>query len=146
MNHIAHWNVPYAMSQSLLFLMCLAGLEWPNQNSNSPNDSVVQLSMTVEWMLEIMTSRSMAFPWMILTHSESGNSGSPLALNKLHFMILMSMVWFWISLQVSSWLGISECELLSFSCDLSMPHFSKFCDQNFKLQFLTHFLTDFLKT
>ena len=35
--------------------------------------------------------------------------------------------------------------LLYFSCDLALPHFSKFCDQNFKLQLLTHFLMDFLK-
>ena len=36
--------------------------------------------------------------------------------------------------------------LLYFSHDLSMPHFSKFYDQIFKLQLLTHFLTDFFKT
>ena len=39
-----------------------------------------------------------------------------------------------------------ECVwLLYFSCDLALPHFSKFCDQNFKLQLLTHFLMYFLK-
>ena len=36
--------------------------------------------------------------------------------------------------------------LLYFSRDLATPHFSKFCGQNFKLQLLTHFLMDFLKT
>ena len=38
-----------------------------------------------------------------------------------------------------------QLQLLYFSCDLALPH-SKFCDQNFKLQLLTHFLMDFLKT
>ena len=36
--------------------------------------------------------------------------------------------------------------LLYFSCDLALPHFSKFCDQIFKLQLLTHFFMYFLKT
>ena len=107
MKCIACWNTLYAISQSLWFLTVLVGFKCPKWNLNSSNVSVAQLSVTVEQILEMMTSRSTAFPCSTLTHLESGNSDSPLALNRLCFVTLMLRVRFWMSLQVSSWLGVS---------------------------------------
>ena len=107
MNHIMCWNMLYAISQSLWFLTVLVGFKCPNQNSKSLNVWVARLSVTVKWIAEMIMLRSTTFPCSTLTHLESGNSGSPLALNKLCFMTLILIVWFQMSLQVSSWLGVS---------------------------------------
>ena len=126
MNHITHWNMLYAISQSLWFLMVLVSFECPKQNSKLPNVSVTWLLVTVEWITEMIMSRSIAFPCNTLTHFGSGNSGSPLALNRLCFMTLISIVWFQMSLWVSSWLGVStliseSLSLTQANIDLSAP-------------------------
>ena len=105
--HIACWNVLNVMSHSPWFLTDLAGLVCLNLNLKSPNISKAQLSETVEWILENMMSKSTTFPCRTLTHSESGNSGSPLMLNRLCFMTLISAMWFLTNFHVSSWLGMS---------------------------------------
>ena len=66
------------------------------------------------------------FPCNTLTHSESRNTGSTHVLNKLCLMTLMPRVWFWMSLQVSSWLGVSiliskSSSLIQANIDLSAP-------------------------
>ena len=120
MNSIVCWNMLYAISQSPWFLMVLVGFECLKQNSKSLNVSVTQLSVIVEWIPEMITLRSTTFPCNTLTHSESGNSGSPLALNRLCSMTLMLIVWFQMSLQVSSWLGAST--LISESSSLAQAN------------------------
>ena len=78
------------------------------------------LSCWWQWIPEMMTLRSTAFPCSTLTYLESGNSGSPLTLNRLCFVTLMLRVWFWMSLWVSSWLGVST--LISESLSLAQAN------------------------
>ena len=120
MNCIVHWNALYTISQSPWFLTVLVGFECPNWNSKSPNVSGARLSVMSEWITEMIMLRSTAFPCSTLTHSESRNSGSPLALNRLCFVTLILIVWFWLSLQVSFWLGVST--LISESSSLTQAN------------------------
>ena len=102
MKHMACWNVLNTMSHSPWLL---AGLACPNLNSKSPNVSEAQMLEMVEWILENMTSKSTTFPCKILTHPELG---SPLALNRLCFMTLISAMWCLTHFCMSSWLGVSS--------------------------------------
>ena len=75
--------------QSLWVLIVFAGLVCPKCSLKSSNDSLAWLSVTVVCMLERMTLKLTAFPWRILTHSKSGNSGGPLLLNRLCLVTLV---------------------------------------------------------